>query len=83
MVAFMAENLVLINPVRIGGPADVARGCCSVRSSMCISTASLAWRRVPKHRDLPLERVAYAAQDRYILNPQVAFSVDEMVRTRA
>jgi hypothetical protein len=35
------------------------------------------------YRDLPLERVAYAAQDRYMLNPQVVFSVDEMVGNMA
>jgi hypothetical protein len=34
------------------------------------------------YRAIPLEAVAYAAQDRYVLNPEEAFSVDEIVRAR-
>lgn len=33
------------------------------------------------YRDIPLEAVAYEAEDRYVLNPDETFSLEEMVRT--
>jgi hypothetical protein len=86
--------LVLINPVRITGRDDVARRmlfhevvhvhqyrALGLETFIHEYLSGVIASRV--YRDLPLERVAYAAQDRYMLNPQVVFSVDEMVRNRA
>jgi hypothetical protein len=92
MAAFTAENLVLINPVRISGLEAKARailfhelvhvhqcGALGLETFMHEYISSVAAYR--NYRDIPLEAAAYEAQDRYVLNPEEAFSADEMVRT--
>jgi hypothetical protein len=92
MAAFTAENLVLINPARISGLEQTARAILfhevvhvhqyrelGLETFMHEYMASVAAYR--NYRDIPLEAVAYEAQNRYVLNPDEAFSVDEMVRT--
>jgi hypothetical protein len=92
MAAFTAGDLVLINPVRITGRDDVARrmlfhevvhvhqyGALGLETFMHEYLSSVVAYR--NYRTIPLEAVAYEAQDRYVLNPDEAFSVDEMVRS--
>jgi hypothetical protein len=94
MAAFTAEILVLINPVRISG-LEATAGAILFHQVVhahqygelglgnfiheYMSGVVASW----NYRAIPLELVAYAAQDRYVLNPEEAFSVHEMVRTRA
>jgi hypothetical protein len=91
MAAFTAENLVLINPARISGLEPTARailfdelvhvhqyGALGLETFMHEYIASVVAYR--NYRTIPLEGVAYAAQGRYVLNPEEAFSVAEMVR---
>jgi hypothetical protein len=93
MAAFTAENLVLINPVRISGLEAVAGailfhevvhvhqcGELGLENFMHEYMSGVVASR--DYRAILLELVAYAAQDRYVLNPKTAFSVDEMVRAR-
>jgi hypothetical protein len=92
MAAFTAENLVLINPVRISGLEATARailfhevvhvhqyGALGLETFMHEYISSVVAYR--NYKAIPLEAVAYEAQDRYVLSPDEAFSVDEMVRT--
>ncbi len=92
MAAFTAERLVLINPVQITGLDVAARAILfhevvHVHQYLALGLATfmheylssvVAYRN---YRAIPLEAVAYEAQDRYVLNPEEAFSVDEMVHT--
>ncbi len=91
MAAFTAENLVLINPVRITRLEPTARailfhevvhvhqyGALGLETFMHEYISSVVAYR--NYRAIPLEAVAYEAQDRYVKNPDEAFSVDEMVR---
>jgi hypothetical protein len=91
MAAFTAEDLVLINPVRIAGLEARARailfhevvhvhqyGLLGLEAFMHEYLSSVVAYR--NYRDIPLEAVAYEAQDRYVLNPDEPFSVDDMVR---
>lgn len=91
MAAFTAEHLVLINPVQITGLDVAARAilfhevvhvhqylALGLETFMHEYLSSVA--AYSNYRDIPLEAVAYEAPDRYVLNPDEAFSVDEMVR---
>jgi len=91
MAAFTAEDLVLINPVRISGLEQTARailfhelvhvhqyGLLGLETFIHEYISSVAAYR--NYRTIPLEAVAYEAQGRYVLNPEEAFSVAEMVR---
>jgi hypothetical protein len=92
MAAFTAEILVLINPVRVSGLEATARailfhevvhvhqyGVLGLETFMHEYLSSVAAYR--NYRTIPLEAMAYEAQGRYVLNPDEAFSVDEMLRT--
>jgi hypothetical protein len=92
MAAFTAEQLILINPVQITGLDVAARAILfhevvHVHQYIALGletfmheylSSAVAYRN---YRAIPLEAVAYEAQDRYVLNPDEVFSVDEMVRT--
>ena len=92
MAAFTAEDLVLLNPVRISGLEQTARailfhelvhvhryGLLGRETFVHEYIGSVAAYR--NYRDIPLEAVAYEAQDRYVLNPDERLSVEQMVRT--
>jgi hypothetical protein len=81
---------VLINPSRISGLEATARAILFHEVVHVHQYAELGLETfmheyigsVAAYRNftIPLEAVAYEAQDRYVLNPDEAFSVDEMVR---
>ncbi len=94
MAAFTADRVMLINPVRISGLETTARAMLFHEVVHVHQYAALGLEPFiheylsgvvasRNYRTIPLEAVAYVAQARYVLRPEEAFSVDEMVRSRA